>query len=554
MIADAIRIERFDDVTSALFIDDNGDGVDETVSEFVINGNVASSFVDTNWSNAVGQGKFGDVTFISRGGGEQSATWQFDNIPSGNYQVSATWSAQENRATDAPFNIYNGSVSFANRVGLVDVNQELAPDDFTDGGVAFENLGIFSISGNTLTVQLTNDANEFVIADMVRISLVSGNTLKLAPEVLDAHTVLSDSDNVLTLNVGPADETLNITTSDGFIRVFNGNEELQTGFIGSSERLIVNGDDSVNSLRFALSDLSVTQLESIVINGFGSNDLINMASVDDDFSGDVIINGNDGDDVILGSLVEVPLTIRGGSGDDSIIGGRGNDLIDGGAGDDRIDARAGDDEARGDDGNDKINGGLGNDTIGGGSGNDDLNGQAGDDLIIGDDGDDLLAGGAGNDRLEGGDAADRLRGGLGDDILIGGNGADSLYGGHGNDQSSAGANDDLVVDHSGQNTLLGGDGNDIIIGGSGSDRIAGQAGDDILIGGDADDTLVGGLGDDVLLGGENSDVLVGQAGADLNLGGPGADTIVADDSDHVDVQAEVDSSFELVADWIDAVI
>ncbi len=49
------------------------------------------------------------------------------------------------------------------------VNQEQAPNDFTFLGAGWDILGNFIITGNTLVVRLTNQANEYVIADAIRI-------------------------------------------------------------------------------------------------------------------------------------------------------------------------------------------------------------------------------------------------------------------------------------------------------------------------------------------------------------------------------------------------
>jgi trimeric autotransporter adhesin len=79
--------------------------------------------------------------------------------------VAATWSPHKNRATDAPYTVFSGSTPLT----TVDVNQELAPNDFSDDGVNWEKLGTFTITSNTLRVQLSNAANEYVIADAIRI-------------------------------------------------------------------------------------------------------------------------------------------------------------------------------------------------------------------------------------------------------------------------------------------------------------------------------------------------------------------------------------------------
>lgn len=76
--------------------------------------------------------------------------------------MSTTWVVHPNRATDAPYRI-NGSAP-------VRVNQELAPNDFTDAGTSWQRLGAFMADGSgVLEVQLGVDANEYLIADAVRI-------------------------------------------------------------------------------------------------------------------------------------------------------------------------------------------------------------------------------------------------------------------------------------------------------------------------------------------------------------------------------------------------
>lgn len=92
------------------------------------------------------------------------------------------------------------------------------------------------------------------------------------------------------------------------------------------------------------------------------------------------VNAGAGDDrVVVARNVSVPVTLRGGAGDDVLVGGAGPD---------------------------KLLGGPGADTL------------------VGWKGADFLYGGPGRDRLLGGPGADTLRGGPGLDILRGGPGAD----------------------------------------------------------------------------------------------------------------------------------
>lgn len=93
------------------------------------------------------------------------------------------------------------------------------------------------------------------------------------------------------------------------------------------------------------------------------------------------VNSDGGDDeVTVAPQVAIPVTMRGGSGDDVLLGGSGPDKLVGGVGADRL---------------------------------------------VGGPGPDLLYGGPGDDVLLGGPAADTLRGGPGNDTLRGGPGTDS---------------------------------------------------------------------------------------------------------------------------------
>jgi hypothetical protein len=85
------------------------------------------------------------------------------------------------------------------------------------------------------------------------------------------------------------------------------------------------------------------------------------------------VNAGEGDDrVVVGGSIRVPVTMRGGGGDDVLIGGGGSDKLIGGPGDDRIVGRAGNDLIYGGPGNDKIFGGRGRDTLRAGPGQDAL--------------------------------------------------------------------------------------------------------------------------------------------------------------------------------------
>jgi Ca2+-binding RTX toxin-like protein len=83
------------------------------------------------------------------------------------------------------------------------------------------------------------------------------------------------------------------------------------------------------------------------------------------------------DSVSVGRAVPVPVTMRGGAGEDRLAGGGGDDKLLGGSGDDVLVGRPGADSLYGGPGNDRLVGCSGNDLLSGGSGEDTLLGGSG---------------------------------------------------------------------------------------------------------------------------------------------------------------------------------
>jgi len=94
------------------------------------------------------------------------------------------------------------------------------------------------------------------------------------------------------------------------------------------------------------------------------------------------INGGEGDDAFsVSSAIELPVTMRGGPGNDTLVGGSGSDKLIGGEGNDKIAGRGGGDVLYGGPGNDELLGGPGNDVLRGG-GTDVMNGGSGHNTLI----------------------------------------------------------------------------------------------------------------------------------------------------------------------------
>jgi Ca2+-binding RTX toxin-like protein len=92
------------------------------------------------------------------------------------------------------------------------------------------------------------------------------------------------------------------------------------------------------------------------------------------------VNADGGDDTVtVGKAVPVPVTLRGGAGNDTLTGGRAPDVLIGGDGDDHLSGQGGDDMLYGLAGTDTLIGGWGGDVLRGGTSKDVLAGGPGVD-------------------------------------------------------------------------------------------------------------------------------------------------------------------------------
>jgi Ca2+-binding RTX toxin-like protein len=245
----------------------------------------------------------------------------------------------------------------------------------------------------------------------------------------------------------------------------------------------------------------------------------------DDGALQVAVNAGDGNDTINLSGANLgDSTINGEGGDDIIVGSDNFDVINGGAGNDRItgfkNPNGGPVE--------KINGDDGNDVMiwNNGDGFDENNGGAGVDETL------VTAGTADDDMTVdvSGTKTKFHRNNAPFDVdmdqveklsITSFSGNDKLVTGAGVTipmSIDAGSGDDTITTGDGADVVNGGDGNDTLNGGNGGDRLVGDRGADTMNGGNGDDTTVWNNGD-------GSDVMNGDAGTDRveNNLGAGAD-------------------------------
>lgn len=141
-----------------------------SAADIIDNGDAGYSTTGT-WSTWSGAGTQGDFDYKIVGDGA-TASWTLSSQTPGFYRVSVNWDEWPNRANDAPYSVLDG----ATILDTVAIDQNQAPDDFLEGGVWWEDLGVYTLVGNTLTVRLSDLASPLlaypvrtlVIADAVR--------------------------------------------------------------------------------------------------------------------------------------------------------------------------------------------------------------------------------------------------------------------------------------------------------------------------------------------------------------------------------------------------
>jgi len=136
------------------------------VNEFILDDGDAGYTRSAGWTDLTNTLSYGlDYDYHAAGNGNGHATWTFNNIPQGTYQVFAKWIPFSNRATNAPYTILDGSTPLA----TVLVNQQQLPTGELSNGISWQSLGFFSTSTGTLAVRLRDNANGYVIADAIRL-------------------------------------------------------------------------------------------------------------------------------------------------------------------------------------------------------------------------------------------------------------------------------------------------------------------------------------------------------------------------------------------------
>ncbi|HUT14561.1 MAG TPA: LamG-like jellyroll fold domain-containing protein, partial [Thermoguttaceae bacterium] len=127
--------------------------------------------------------------------GANGARWTFYGLLDAPHEVFVTWAADTDRASNAPFAIYDGTTL----VSTSSADQRSAPASVLVDGTWWHRLGTIYPGSGTLVVELTDAANGIVVADAVRVVDAQPEIDSLTPnrgQVLQGSPVKLTADNV----------------------------------------------------------------------------------------------------------------------------------------------------------------------------------------------------------------------------------------------------------------------------------------------------------------------------------------------------------------------
>ncbi|MEQ9411074.1 MAG: choice-of-anchor D domain-containing protein, partial [Fuerstiella sp.] len=123
-----------------------------------------------NWANVSNYGFDNDALAGNGINGAETAQWVFSGLSAGSfYEVSATWLRGGDRAASVPYVVRDGLAGPI--LGTIVVDQTKNPNGPPENSRPFQLLDTFSITGNTLVVELsTQGTTKAVIADAILIT------------------------------------------------------------------------------------------------------------------------------------------------------------------------------------------------------------------------------------------------------------------------------------------------------------------------------------------------------------------------------------------------
>lgn len=200
--------------------------------------------------------------------GSAVSTWTFAGTTAGRYRVAATWAPRQSPATNANFQIFQGTTL----IQSAPTDESQAPNDLTDeNNVNWEYLGpAIDYAGGDLVVKLNNNANGFVIADAIRLERLDQPKLDVfqgaAPFAKGSTYNFGD-----TLVGSPLSATFTVSNSGFSNLVLNAPITVPAGFSVTSSfgTTVLAPNQSTN---FTIQYNASAEGTSSGVVSFGSND------------------------------------------------------------------------------------------------------------------------------------------------------------------------------------------------------------------------------------------------------------------------------------------
>ncbi|RZL38827.1 MAG: hypothetical protein EOP35_04955, partial [Rubrivivax sp.] len=110
------------------------------------------------------------------GTGSNTATYTFTGLQAGTYVVAGTWSSTSGNASNTLYDFYDGAATAANVVRTTRTPQYNLPVDYAASGANWRDLATVVITGDTLTVRVS-DAGAYgkIVADAIRLQRIGGD-------------------------------------------------------------------------------------------------------------------------------------------------------------------------------------------------------------------------------------------------------------------------------------------------------------------------------------------------------------------------------------------
>jgi hypothetical protein len=191
----------------------------------VPNTSQAYSETGTGWLSWPG-GYSGNYRYHHAAGGADTAIWQSTGLAAATYAIAATWNASINHATNAAYQIYDGS----RLLQSVPVNQTLTPSGGgTYNNVPFQALGAFTITSGTLRIVINDNVNGDIVADAVAVTGFSSQPIAA---LLDGNTAIPNggSDSFGTVLVGSSPTKVFTVKNNGTATLSLSGLTVPTGF------------------------------------------------------------------------------------------------------------------------------------------------------------------------------------------------------------------------------------------------------------------------------------------------------------------------------------